>query len=100
MRGKSESEVAGSKERLTSALMVIGFRLPRPRSSQVCSFLNLRTGARGSARGLAQRRNTSMNTDWIKFCELCTISYPSFRLAANNLGRAYHWQAILYRLLA
>lgn len=37
MRGKSESEVAGSSERLTSALMVIGLRLPRPKSSQVFS---------------------------------------------------------------
>lgn len=37
MRGKSESEVAGSSERLTSALMVIGLRLPRPKSSQVYS---------------------------------------------------------------
>ena len=37
MRGKSESEVAGSSERLTSALIVIGLRLPRPKSSQVYS---------------------------------------------------------------
>lgn len=55
MRGKSESEVAGSSERLTSALMVIGLRLPTPKSSQVYRVEEATESACRSGRGCVSK---------------------------------------------